>query len=281
MTPGRVIVVCKYNQARSITAAAALRRFFPDQTIITAGIEANPTHLIPSSIVQILDQWGLDQFDHRSTPVVDLVQVSPADLILCADSEVKAVMIKQLLISNPSEYKIHTLEEYAYSPNEIPVDPVSMGEADTKVQLARAIILAIRALRAHLQIASPITLSAFPADKAEHVQMQKKMLALIEGKQGTIIDSGFSIPNPLLWQANSVGVIPFNPRNLATPSNNGSMILISTFEIDHTPRIFLSATYLAWLTDMATRQSLYLLSHPASDLPVSRHHEAILGLIHS
>jgi protein-tyrosine-phosphatase len=272
MISGRVIVVCKYNQARSITAAAALRRFFPDQTIITAGIEANPTHPIPSSIVQILDQWGLDQFDHRSTPVVDLVQVSPADLILCADSEVKAVMIKQLLITDPSEYKIHTLEEYAYSPQEIPVDPVSMGEADTKIQLACAIILAIRALRAHLQIASPITLSAFPADKAEHVRMQKKMLALIEGKQGTIIDSGF---------ANSVGVIPFNPRNLATPSKNGPMILISKFEIDHTPRIFLSATYLAWLTDMATRQSLYLLSHPASALPVSRHHEAILGLIHS
>jgi protein-tyrosine-phosphatase len=281
MTLNRVIVVCKYNQARSITAAAVLRRFFPDQTIITAGIQANPAHPIPSSILQILDQWGLDQYDHRSTPVVDLPDVSPADLILCADSEVRTVLIKQLAITNPTEYKIQILEEFAHSPHEIPVDPVAMGESDTKIQLARAIILAIRALRTDLQAAPPIALSSFPADKAEHLQMQKKLIYLIEDNNGAIIDSGFSIPNPLLWQANSVGLNPFNPRNLANPSNNGPTILISKFEIDHTPRIFLSAGYLSWLTEIAQERSLYLLSQPASDLPASRHHEAILGLIHS
>ena len=72
MTLQRVIVVCKYNQARSITAAAALRRFFPDLEIITAGIQANPLAPIPSSILEILDQWGITEYDERSTPVVNL-----------------------------------------------------------------------------------------------------------------------------------------------------------------------------------------------------------------
>jgi protein-tyrosine-phosphatase len=111
MTTQRVIVVCKYNQARSITAAAALRRFFPDLEIITAGIQANPLAPIPSSILEILDQWGVTEYDERSTPVVNLKNVNPSDLILCADTEVKEVLIKQLLLLDPQSYQIHVLEE--------------------------------------------------------------------------------------------------------------------------------------------------------------------------
>ena len=283
MMTGRVIVVCKYNQARSITAAAALRRFFPDLEIITAGIQANPLAPIPSSILEILDQWGITEYDERSTPVVNLKNVNPSDLILCADAEVKETLIKQLLLLDPQSYQIHVLEEFANSAEEIPVDPVSMGESDTKTQLARSIVLAVRAVRRHLDIQPPITIARFPVDKAQHLQVQQQLISLIHDNKGVIIDAGFAIPNRLLWQANSTSFLPFNPNRLVIDPDTTpeSGIYISKFEVDLAPRIFLSSQYLDWLTHLSQHQIIYVLAQPASELPAGRFHEAMTGLVHS
>ena len=280
MSAQRIITVCKYNQARSITSAAVLRRFFPDNEVLSAGIQADPFQPIPSSILEILDEWEVSEFDQRSTKVIDLPPLTDTDLVLCADAEVKSKLIEQLHISNVSNYKIHTLEEFSHSSLEIPVDPVSMDASDTKTQLARATVLSVRAVRQVFGIEQPITLSLFPQDKVEHVQSQKKLLDVIQKDQGVIIDSGFSIPNPLLWQANSA-FVPVNLNRLEVDPSTPSGILISKFEIDRSPRILLSKKYLQWLEALAVRQKIYLLTQPQSELPRARTHEAILSLIHS
>jgi len=280
MSAARIITVCKYNQARSITSAAVLRRFFPDNEVLSAGIQADPFQPIPSSILEILDEWEVSEFDQRSTKVIDLPPLTDTDLVLCADAEVKSKLIEQLHISNVSNYKIYTLEEFSRSALEIPVDPVSMDASDTKTQLARATVLSVRAVRQVFGIEQPITLSLFPQDKVEHVQSQKKLLDVIQKDQGVIIDSGFSIPNPLLWQANSA-FVPVNLNRLEVDPSTPSGILISKFEIDRSPRILLSKKYLQWLEALAVRQKIYLLTQPQSELPRARTHEAILSLIHS
>jgi protein-tyrosine-phosphatase len=280
MSTSRIITVCKYNQARSITSAAVLRRFFPDNEVLSAGIQADPFQPIPSSILEILDEWEVSEFDERSTKVIDLPPLTETDLVLCADAEVKSKLIEQLNISNISNYKIHILEEFSHSSLEIPVDPVSMDASDTKTQLARAIILSVRAVRQVFGIDQPITSSLFPQDKVEHLQSQKKLLEAIQRDQGVIIDSGFSIPNPLLWQANSA-FMPFNLNRLEVDPSAPSGILISKFEIDRSARILLSKRYLQWLEELAVRQRIYLLAQPQSELPRARTHEAILSLLHS
>ena len=283
MSARRIIVVCKYNQARSITAAAALRRFFPDKEIITAGIQANPAMPIPSSILEILDQWAITEYDHRSTPVVNLANVSPSDLILCADIEVKETLIAQLKIANPHEYKIHTFEDFAYSSLEVPVDPVNMGEADTKMQLARSIVLCIRAVRKENDLQPPVTLALFPHDKAQHLQAQDQLVTEINSNAGVIVDTGFSIPNRLLWQAHASKFLPVNPNRFVIDwaAKRETGIYISKFEVDFAPRIFLSLQYRDWLAHISEQQKIYTLAQPASELPPSRQHEAVLGLIHS
>ena len=281
MSKPRIITVCKYNQARSITSAAVLRRFFPDHDVLSAGIQADPFQPIPSSILGILEQWEVSEFDERSTRVTDLPTLTESDLVLCADAEVKSKLIEQLNISDVGIYSIRILEEFSHSALEVPVDPVSMDESDTKVQLARAIVLSIRAARQELGIAQPITSSLFPTDKVEHVQAQKKLLEVIHNDQGVIIDSGFSIPNPLLWQADNFNFVPFNPTRLEVDPTAPSGILISKFEIDRSARIFLSKKYLDWLEALAAQQEIYLLTQPQSELPRNRLHEAILSLIHS
>jgi protein-tyrosine-phosphatase len=280
MSTSRIITVCKYNQARSITSAAVLRRFFPDSEVLSAGIQADPFQPIPSSILEILDEWEVSEFDERSTKVIDLPPLTETDLVLCADAEVKSKLIEQLDISNISDYKIHTLEEFSHSSLEIPVDPVSMDASETKTQLARAIILSVRAVRQVFGIDQPITSSLFPQDKVEHLQAQKKFLEEIQRDQGVIIDSGFSIPNPFLWQANS-SFMPINLNRLEVDPSAPSGTLISKFEIDRSARILLSKRYFQWLEELAVRQRIYLLAQPQSELPRARTHEAILSLLHS
>ena len=281
MSKPRIITVCKYNQARSITSAAVLRRFFPDHDVLSAGIQADPFQPIPSSILEILEQWEVSEFDERSTRVTDLPTLIESDLVLCADAEVKSKLIEQLNISDVGIYNIRILEEFSHSALEVPVDPVSMDESDTKVQLARAIVLSIRAARQELGIGQPVTSSLFPTDRVEHVQAQKKLLEVIHNDQGVIIDSGFSIPNPLLWQANNFNFLPLNPNRLEVDPTAPIGILISKFEIDLSARIFLSKKYLHWLEALAAQQKIYLLTQPQSELPRNRLHEAILSLIHS
>ena len=283
MSKPRIITVCKYNQARSITSAAILRRFFPDYEILSAGIQANPLQPIPSSILQILDEWEITEFDERSTKVVDLPTLSKTDFVLCADFEVKEKLIEQLRIGRVEDYSIRILEDFSHSALEVPVDPVSMDESDTKTQLARAIILSMRAVRKEFRIDQPITTSVFPVDKREHLMSQKILLEATEVNQGVVIDSGFSIPNTLLWQASSNSFGFINPNRLeGLPHNQAdTRVLISKFEIDRAARIFLSKKYFEWLEGLAANQPIYLLAQPQSELPRARHHEAILSLIHS
>ena len=283
MSNPRIITVCKYNQARSITSAAILRRFFPDYEILSAGIQANPLEPIPSSILQILDEWEITEFVDRSTKVIDLPAIGKTDLVLCADIEAKTKLIEQLKIEDAQDYTIRILEDFSHSALEVPVDPVNMDESDTKIQLARAIILSIRAVRKEFGINAPIRKSLFPVDRAEHLQSQKIMLETVQKEQGVIIDGGFSIPNTLLWQANSNSFGFINPNRLEALAYSylDTRVLISKFEIDRAARIFLSKKYLEWLEGLAANQPIYLLAQPQSELPKARHHEAILSLIHS
>jgi protein-tyrosine-phosphatase len=283
MKAQKVIIVCKYNQARSIRAAAALRRFFPELEIISSGIQANPSLPIPSSIFQILDQWDLTQYDQSSTPTRNLASLTDTDLVLCADAEIKAILIKQLGIHEPNSLTIHTLEEFANSPLEIPIDPVDMGEGDLKTQLARSIVLSVRAVRVKLQVENLITESRFPNDKAEHIRAQQQMIADIQSNQGVIIDAGFSIPNQLLWQPHGTVFIPFNPAKIeiVEQTRPKSGILISRFEVDFVPKVLLSERYMRWLQGVAMNQKIYVLAQPAEVIPNGRRHEAILALLHS
>jgi protein-tyrosine-phosphatase len=283
MSVKRIIVVCKYNQARSITAAAALRRFFPKLEILSAGIQANPLVPIPSSILQILDQWDLNEYDVRSTPVVNLPSLTHEDLVLCADAEIRMKLIEQLGIKEADLFKIKILEEFANSSLEIPVDPVNMGEAETKNQLVRSVVLSVRGVRRELGIQNPVTKSIYPRDRAEHIRTQQQLVAQIQANQGVILDAGFSIPNRLLWQPHNTVFIPFNPNDLAIESGieRKTGILISKFEVDFVPKIFLSKAYLLWLQALSQHQNIYVLAQPAGESPHPRQHEAILALLHS
>ena len=277
----KIIVLCKYNQARSITAAAALRRFFPKEQILSAGIIAQPMVAIPSSILQILDEWNLHERDQRSQSTLDLPEINPEDLILCADEEVKNIFVQQLKMITSEFPHLYVLEEFSKSPLEIPIDPVSLGVAETKNQLARSILLAVRAARKYVNEPEIIQISHLPQTRQEHLAIQSNFVASAD-PNAILIDTGFSIPNPAIWSP----TIPqhlFNPMKfpLLEERDLEKTALRSQFEIDKAAELFLTTSYRDWVRQLSKRYSVQLISQPLDDLPQHRRYEAILGSIHS
>ncbi len=277
----KIIVLCKYNQARSITAAAALRRFFPEEEILSAGIIANPMVTIPSSILQILDEWNLHERDLRSTSTLDLPQINPEDLILCADEEVKSIFVQQTKMITSEFPHLYVLEDFSKSPLEIPIDPVFLGVAETKNQLARSILLAVRGARKYLSEPQTIVKSHLPQTRQEHLSIQSDFLASSDSN-AILIDTGFSIPNPAIWSP-KVNEQLFNPMKFPLFENKflAKNVLRSQFEIDKAAELFLTSSYLDWITQLSKRYSIHVISQPLDELPQHRRYEAILGSIHS
>jgi protein-tyrosine-phosphatase len=277
----KIIVLCKYNQARSITAAAALRRFFPDYEILSAGIIGNPRIPIPSSILQILDEWGLHERDERSTSTTDLPPISSTDLVLCADQEVRGVFTQQHNLDPASFPNVCLLEDFARGSLEVPIDPVALGEAETKNQLARSLVLAIRGTNKFLEIETSIKAGHLPADKNDHLEIQKR---LIENRQemALSIDVGFSIPDINIWSPD-LNMQKINPSKFEEIENplEANTVLISKFEVDKTSELLLSIGYSVWLKKLSSNFDLTVVSQPFDGLPQNRRHEAILGMIHS
>jgi protein-tyrosine-phosphatase len=277
----KVIVLCKYNQARSITAAAALRRFFPNEHIISAGIIAKPNIPIPSSILQILDEWGLEERDHRSTSTTDLPEIHPQDLVLCADEEVRSVFVQQLRLDRVSFPNTFILEEFSRSQLEIPIDPVSLGEAETKNQLARSIVLAIRGVNKILKNNSLVEIGFLPIDGQEHLEIQSQFFER-KSSNRLLIDVGFSIPDSNMWSPsmNLHFINPLKIESLEDPLVEKT-VLISKFEIDKTPELFLSVKYFEWIRNLSSGFQIGVVAQPFESLPQNRRHESILGMIHS
>ena len=277
----KIITVCKYNQARSITAAAALRRFFPEEEIISAGILAQPTIQIPSSILHILDEWKLYERDQKSMSAMDLPQLNPEDIILCADEEVRTKFRQQLKLDDLDYKNVFILEEFSSNLLDIPIDPVSLGASETKTQLARALILSIRAVRKILDKGELIGTSYLPNTRDEHIAIQDYYLGSTK-KNTLLIDTGFSIPNPNIWSARFVQKT-FNPLQFPDVSEMdfSSKVLCTKYEMDNTAEIFLSKNYYNWILELSRKYRIEVISQPFHDLPLSRQHESILGTIHS
>jgi len=277
----KVIVTCRHNQARSIAASAALRRFYPDLHILSAGTNARPRSPIPTSILDILDEWELYERDLESTLTTDLPEVSQEDFVLCADAETKSLFMQQHDI-DPDEFtRIHILQDFSKSKLEIPIDPVSMDLAETKIQLARSIVLAIRATRKFLEQSELINASHIPKIREEHIDIQNAYLNT-PTENRLIIDTGFSIPNPEVW-SRLPNQVAFNPRQFPNFNERdlSGQVLTVKHEIDNVAGHFLSLAYLEWIASMASRYKVDLVSQPYEELPLNRKHEAILGLIHS
>ena len=266
--------VCRYNQARSIISGAALRKYAPEMTTVTYGIEATRGGPVPSTIADIATDWSLPSFDRISQPVDHKFLREYCPSVLAADD-----MVAESLGAEHPNLKVTSLSHFADDPKLMPKDPLGVPPRELRIELAKVLLLTIRWIDDELhQTPSISSHGVFSAD----TQWWRECSDL-QDQESIVIDTNFSLPESRAWY-DKREQITFNPRDLSTLNqrdlNRANLLLRSGFEIDQAPRLFTSVTWRKFLHDLAVMRNVVLVADFPHENPRSPEIRFI-SLLHS
>ena len=268
-------IYCRYNQARSIIAAALLRQLYPECTIKSGGIEASHGAAIPASVSAIANAWSLTKFDRTSAEVDSDWMRDMNPEILVADE-----LIRDRILEIIPNKKIRALAEFADHNALIPIDPTGLAIDDLALELSKVIILAVRwalelrnsthRLTSHLILDEAGTNLKFASSRINSIDIA--------------IDTNITRPVPQPWYGDRE-VTYFNPRNLNSALVNEvaerrNIVLVSRFEIDECEKFYLSHAWHEFLLRLCVSRSVALISeqNQISQVPLAA---TYLALAHS
>ena len=226
-----ISVVCKYNQARSIIGAAAIRKFYPEITVHSSGIFALAGGLIPASIRDIAQSWKLPIQEIFSTPVAQAdPELTTSALIIGADEEV-SLALKRLYPKG----QVRNLQDAAMALEFTPHDPSGMSGFKTEIELAKVVALTLREVRTFLGKPAPFPITAWiPRSPRSEAELVKKVLN--ERSTALTIDLNLRTPSPESW-ANPLRPVRALPSDfigklseLVDLGNFSGLIISPTFE---------------------------------------------------
>ena len=140
----RITVVCRHNQARSVVAAAALNRYFPEMDVSSAGIAAMEGQRIPQSILNLCENWGLEVGEVVSHSLQGAENhILSADYIIVAENE----FISEVVSMGVSPARILSMQDPRFDHDLIPFDPIGKGNQVVSVELAKAIATSVQLIR--------------------------------------------------------------------------------------------------------------------------------------
>ncbi len=190
-----VSTVCKYNQARSIIAAAAIRAIFPEITVTSSGVQAMPT-TIPQQIRDIAQAWNLPIQESVSTSAQAAKgSLDSSDLIIAADEEV-AFRLGETT-NNPS---IVNLQALASALEFTPHDPTGMQTGQMEIELAKVVALTIQQIITFLNLRSTHEISVVIPRSPE---AEGRAIAIAQDNiknGGTIVDLNLRFPDSTIWK---------------------------------------------------------------------------------
>ena len=268
----KIIVVCKHNQARSIMMAALMRRFYPDYAVLSAGVKADTGGSIPAAIREIADIWGLEITEDFSQNYADICACATIeDLVLAADSEVA----EQIRSITPS-FKPTDISESAPNSQWSPADPLNMSPAQTRAELAKALLLSHHCAAIRIGIPSKIYGSVLAAKRVIN-----QALAWQSEYRGNVLDVSMRVLDPEPWERSGAFLQSFNPRQLSRSGGvGGPQVLVPAFESDLRSRILLSQAWADWVFALAAERPLLIVSSSLSEGNQATEERA-LGLIHA
>ena len=140
-----ITVVCRHNQARSVMAAAALSRFFPDLDVTSAGVQAINDQRIPDSILNLAESWGLPVVDAVSHSL-DMAKQSllNSDFVIVAEDE----FVQEIVDLGVEPCRVLSMQDQRFAHSLIPFDPIGRGSQVVSVELAKAIMTSVWLIRA-------------------------------------------------------------------------------------------------------------------------------------
>ncbi len=190
-----VSTVCKYNQARSIIGAAAIRKIFPELSVFSAGVQATSTN-VPEQVRFIADRWGIPVQESTSTSVTSSVEIlNSSDLIIAADEEVA-----HLLGQSVNNKSIVNLQEISTAIEFTPHDPTGMQGLQMEIELAKVVALTIQEVVTFLKLRSNNSITAvIPRTPQAESRAIEQTLSANKSK-GFILDLNLRTPDASIWK---------------------------------------------------------------------------------
>lgn len=236
----KVLVVCRYNQARSILAGALMRKLLPELDVVTAGIQAQTGQSIPIVTAELCSWWGLNRFDRLSQLITDTdaaTSIEEFDSVLVADGYVKQEVLKIW-----PKAKLVDLSELAENDLFTPTDPTGFNQSDFSRELAKIAVL-VSAWASRNGLLDIISAQAILASSNSSIDS-----LLDSGKLNDVdllIDTELERPSIDFWKSKGFEIQLFNPRQLiefevADGSSSSTIVLASRFEIDNAEKYYLS-----------------------------------------
>lgn len=272
----KILTVCRYNQARSVTMASAIKHFYPEFQIASAGTLCDLGDQVPLQTLELLKKWDIEPIQKLTRPFHLAVGESEFDLILCADNSIYRDVISYM----GSSERVVDITGLTTRSELIPVDPSRASFEQFAEQLSRAIFLAVRSVRRRIVPEGNWNYSLLLSDNAGGILVRKAVLwALARGL--TIIDTNWSRPNLEGWERISRDLkVPLHLYNpfAQDPVNQPlpEYINLSRFESDQYEREILSHRWQALINES---KSLLLSGfQPIGSYPPTH---LALGLMHS
>ena len=262
-----VSTVCKYNQARSIIGAAAIRKIFPEISVFSAGIQATDT-VVPEQVRLIAQRWGIPVEEKFSTAVASSIDIlNKSDLIIAADEEVAYVLSEK--VKNKS---LVNLQEVATAIEFTPHDPTGMQGAQMDIELAKVVALTIQEVVTFLKLRAKNEIVAVIPRTPQAEVLALEYAYEANGAKGFILDLNLRTPDINIWkrQATPLSMIKGEfTKELAKiiASKNkklrkGIEIFAPAFEISDPESVWLSRDLVNLILKMSEVAHLTILTAP-------------------
>lgn len=254
----KVLIVCRFNQARSILIGALLRKLFPELEVHTAGIEAPDGSPIPAVTSEICYRWQILDFDRLSKSIESFNYNEDWDAVLAADQ-----LVFERLQNSPFALKVSNLLDFADFQESMPRDPTNLVLEDFATELAKAALLSARWAEKVLGYENSRISGILYSSPEGLLNYLEEFKGLRDNV--LLIDTEIQYPNFDLWKSLELPIELFNPRRLEsinekTYTFSGIGTLVSQYEIDVPEMIYVSKSWRSFLLSQAKNKHVILVN---------------------
>jgi len=268
-TTPKIAVVCRYNQARSVLAAAALGRYFPFAKISSAGVNAEDGSPIPESIVSIAQYWGID-LSHtvsRSVPTA-AADLKEADLIIVAESEFATELVEMGIFPE----KILSMQDDRFLHAFIPFDPVNRDQEDVAVETAKAIMVTLQHVRSSHLFAYKNDVEVYiPETHSDFEEGVRRIWEYAQAKGANLLVADFRAPdtqsvqnlNVVVRELSKVHKGGENELELTALQSDSPYVVALRYEMNYVEKYALSVNFENIISLLAQERPLVIVTGPA------------------
>ena len=272
-----VTVVCRHNQARSVMAAAALKRFFPDCDIYSAGIEAIDGQRVPQSILNLAESWGLEVLEVASHSIDSArSKLLASDFVVVAED----VFAPSIVSLGVAPEKILSMQDSRFGHELIPFDPIGHGNLVVSAELGKAIATTVQLIRAQKSESRKYPVQTVISKNEFDFEINlKQVWSQAINSNGVVIAADFRAPNitvvsqysdptfPLILNRTNGNIEYLDGQGFITLEHILNLqipfAISGRFEIDQAEKFILSPQFGLLIKTLTEARPVWILAEPA------------------